>query len=358
MRLLNITLPAAGVAANGPNRTQKNETKGKSKDLRRLKMNKDQNKTNKKWTGFALAGILALVGLGFTIQSVDTGNLAFATNAASQMTFQSPADAATALAQATKNTNETELTKVLGGEAKGLITSGDSESDKAAMQQFFSKYQQMNRWVDMSDGSRVLYIGADNFAFPVPLAKNASGSWYFDAVAGAQEIRAREIGRNELLTIDALAVLANAEQFYSNNSDSGEYAQRIISSAGKQDGLYWPASDSLGTGPPAQLEEFPKSSLTSLSPDQPFVIDGYTLRILTAQGDDAPGGAQNYIVNGKMTGGFAILATPVKYGETGIMSFMIGREGFVYERDLGPDSAKTATSIQEYNPYDNWSSID
>ena len=219
-------------------------------------MNTDQNKTNRKWTGLALAGILALAGLGFTVRAVDTGKLAFATNAASQMTFQSPAEAATALAQATKNTDETALTKVLGGEAKALITSGDSESDKAAMQQFFSKYQQMNRWVDMSDGSRVLYIGADNFAFPVPLAKNASGSWYFDAVAGAQEIRAREIGKNELLTIDALAALANAEQFYSDNNDSGEYAQRIISTPGKQDGLYWPASDSLGASPLAQLEEF------------------------------------------------------------------------------------------------------
>ncbi len=150
------------------------------------------------------------------------------------MRFQSPTEAATALAQATKDTDENALIKVLGSEAKALITSGDSESDKTAMQQFFSKYQQMNRWVDMSDGSRVLYIGADNFAFPVPLAKNASGSWYFDAVAGAQEIRAREIGRNELLTIDTLAALANAEQIYSANIDSGEYAQRIISTAGNK----------------------------------------------------------------------------------------------------------------------------
>jgi len=321
-------------------------------------MNMYQNKTNRKWTGWALAGIIALAVLGFTVRAADTGKLTFASDAAPQKTFQSSAEAATALAQAAKDTDEKALTKVLGNEAKVLITSGDSESDKAAMQQFFSKYQQMNRWVDMSDGSRVLYIGADNFAFPVPLAKNASGSWYFDAVAGAQEIRAREIGKNELLTIDAVAALAEAEQFYSANTDSGEYAQRIISTAGKQDGLYWPASDSLGTSPLAQLEEFPKSSLTSLSPDEPFVIDGYLLRILTAQGDDAPGGAQNYIVNGKMTDGFAILATPVKYGETGIMSFMIGQEGFVYERDLGPDTAKTAASVQEYNPYDNWSPID
>src|SRR5208283_4360623 len=141
---------------------------------------------------------------------------------------------ATALSQAAKNTDEKAVTKVLGGEAKTLITSGDNESDKTAMQQFFSKYQQMNRWVDMSDGSRVLYIGADNFAFPVPLAKNPSGQWYFDAVAGAQEVRARDIGRNELLTIDALAALANAEQLYFDNSASGEYAQRIVSTPGKQ----------------------------------------------------------------------------------------------------------------------------
>ena len=119
---------------------------------------------------------------------------------------------------------------------------------------------------------------------PCRWPKNASGSWYFDAVAGAQEIRAREIGRNELLTIDALASLANAEQLFSANVDSGEYAQRIISTAGKQDGLYWPTWDSFGVSPLAQLDAFPSSSLTSLSPDQPFVIDGYALRILTASG--------------------------------------------------------------------------
>ena len=321
-------------------------------------MNTDQNKTNSKWTAWVFAGFLALAGLGFTVRAVGTGKLTFATDAASQMTFQSPTHAATALARAAKDTDEKALTKVLGGEAKDLITSGDNESDETAMPQFFSKYQQMNRWVEMSDGSRVLYIGADNFAFPVPLAKNASGGWYFDAVAGAQEIRAREIGRNELLTIDALAALANAEQLYFDNSASGEYAQRIVSTPGKQDGLYWPASDSLGASPLAQLEEFPKSSLTSLSPGKPFIIDGYTLRILSAQGEDATGGAQGYIVNAKMTGGFAILATPVKYGETGIMSFMLGREGLVYESDLGPDTAKIAASLQQYNPNDNWSRIE
>ncbi|MGD0647412.1 MAG: DUF2950 family protein [Acidobacteriaceae bacterium] len=321
-------------------------------------MSTPRNKANRKWIGWAIAGILALSGLGFTAPAVDAARLAFATDATPRMTFQSPAEAATALAQAAKDTDEKTLTKVLGGEAKALITSGDSESDKAAMQQFFSKYKQMNRWVDMSDGSRVLYIGADNFAFPVPLAKNSSGSWYFDGVAGAQEIRAREIGKNELLTIDAVVALANAEQLYSANSDSGEYAQHIISTPGRQDGLYWPVSDSTASSPLAQLEEFQMLSLISLSPGQPFVIDGYTLRILTAQGVAATGGAQSYIVGSKMTGGFAILATPVKYGETGIMSFMLGRDGFVYERNMGPDTTRIAAPLQEYNPDHNWSPID
>ncbi len=124
------------------------------------------------------------------------------------------------------------------------MTTGDTEADKAALDGFATKYSQMNRWVDMSDGSRVLYIGADNFAFPVPLAKNSSGQWYFDAVAGAEEVRARDIGRNELLAIDASAALANAEEIYfASVASSPEYAQRIISSPGKQDGLYWPASN-------------------------------------------------------------------------------------------------------------------
>ena len=216
----------------------------------------------------------------------------------------------------------------------------------------------MNRWVDMTDGSRVLYIGADNFAFPVPLAKDSSGQWYFDAVAGAQEIRARDIGRNELLTIDACSALADAQEMYYADSGYASFAQRIIGTPGKQDGLYWPASDKQDASPLATLNELPKSSLSSLSPDQPLVLDGYSLRILTAQGDDAPGGSRNYIVNGRMTGGYAILATPVKYAETGIMTFMTGVDGVVYERDLGPDTAKIAASIHEFNPTDDWSPVE
>jgi hypothetical protein len=137
-----------------------------------------------------------------------------------------------------------------------------------------------------------------------------------------------------------------------------EYAQRIVSTQGKQDGLYWPVSAKEAPSPLASLDQFPKSSIGTLSPGQPFVLDGYTFRVLTAQGDNAPGGARKYVVSGKMTEGFAILATPVRYAETGIVTFMVGPHGVVYERDFGPDTTKIAASIQEFNPSEIWSLVE
>ncbi len=309
------------------------------------------NAKSRKWKQAILA-VVAVLALVIVVVRTTA-------KAKGPMTFQTPEEAGKALDQAAKNGNQATLTRILGGETKALLLTGDKDADKGGLDGFTSKYQQMNRWVEMSDGSRVLYIGADNFAFPVPLAKNESGRWYFDGVAGAEELRAREVGRNELLAIDACAAMANAEQIYAEDySQSGEYAQRIISTAGNQDGLYWPVSQGEAPSPLGNLNEFAKSSLTSVSPDQPLVIDGYTFRILTAQGDEAPGGAVNYMVDGKMSGGFAILATPVKYGETGIMTFMTGPNGVVYERDLGPDSVKIAESVQDFNPTDDWSLIE
>jgi len=304
-----------------------------------------------------LAGMLALAALAIAVLKLETKESALAEG--TQTTFQSPAEAGAALAKATVSDDETGLARILGTDAKAMLSTGDKETDKAAMQAFAAKYEKMNRWVDMTDGSRVLYIGADNFAFPVPLAKNSSGQWYFDAGAGAEEVRARDIGRNELLAIDACSAIANAQQIYfASVGSSPQYAQRIVSTSGKQDGLYWRVSQTQPASPLGGLDEFPKSSLGSNPPQEPFAIDGYTFRILTAQGDDAPGGARSYIVNGKMIGGFAVLATPVKYGETGIMTFMTGSDGLVYERDLGPDTVKIAASMQKFDPTDDWSPVE
>jgi hypothetical protein len=315
-------------------------------------MKSNASKSTKKWMRVVI-GVLALAAFALVVVQLKTRNSVFADD--TQMTFPSSAEAGAALAKAAKTGDETAVAEILGLDTKVLLSAGDKEADKSALEAFASKYDKMNRWVDMTDGSRVLYIGADNFAFPVPLAKNASRQWYFDAVAGAEEIRARDIGRNELLTIDACSALAGAQEVYfAASGNSGEFAQRIVSTSGEQDGLYWPASEQQVSSPLANLGEFAGPSLPTFTPDSPLVIDGYALRILTAQGDDAPGGAQSYIVNGKMTGGFAILATPLKYAETGIMTFMTSSDGVLYERDLGPDTAKIAASIQEYNPTDDW----
>ncbi len=204
-----------------------------------------------------------------------------------QETFQTPAEAGHALAQAARTGDQAALSRILGSEAKALLMTGETETDKAVTDAFAFKCGQMTRWVDMSDGSRVLYIGADNFAFPVPLAKYPSGQWYFDAVAGAQEVRARDIGRNELLAIDACIELANAQEVYFSIHNTGEFAQRVISTPGKHDGLYWPGSGTQAPSLLGQPGEYPKTSAASTSRGERFVSDGYTMRILTAQRKDA-----------------------------------------------------------------------
>ena len=311
-----------------------------------------------KWQEFLLVGLLVVAGIAILVRNVESSDSAYA-SALPQLTFKSPAEAATALATAAKNDDGKTLEQILGGETKALLSAGDKELDKSAMDAFAAKYQQMNRWVDMSDGSRVLYIGADNFAFPVPLAKNSAGQWYFDPVAGAEELRAREIGRNELLAIDACSALATAQEVYFNEAgETPQYAQRIVSTPGQHDGLYWPSSEGGVVSPVGHLSQFPAASLVSVEPGKAFVMDGYSFRILSAQGEEARDGARDYIENGRMVGGFAILATPVKYAETGIMTFIISREGMVYERDFGPDTVKLAGAIQQYNPDENWSLVE
>jgi hypothetical protein len=319
------------------------------------------SKTNKttNWKQVVIIGVLAVGAIVAKARNVQSPKSDTNSKTQPAVTFQTPAEAGEALAKAAKAGHETALQQILGVGTRALLTTADTDADRVALDDFASKYQRMNRWVEMSDGSRVLYVGADNFAFPVPLAKNASGQWYFDGVAGAEEIRARKIGKNELLAIDACSALANAEEMYFiSGGNSPQYARRIISTPGSQDGLYWPVSATYISSPLGHLDQFPNASLVSYTPNEPLVIDGYNLRILTAQGDDAPGGARSYVVNGRMTRGFAILAAPVKYAETGIMTLIISREGIVYERDLGPDTAKLAAAIQQYNPDENWSPVE
>jgi hypothetical protein len=303
-----------------------------------------------------LLAILFVI-LGYAGKSADA-----AAEAESQATFTTPAEAGQALRAAAQTDDEGALARVLGPDSKAILSSGDAGEDKQAIASFIAKYDQKHRWVTMTDGSQALYIGADNYPYPIPLAQDSSSRWYFDTPAGEEEILARRIGKNELLAIDALSAIGNAQDLYfqraHHGSPAGQYAQKILSSPGKQDGLYWEAPADQLSSPLGRLNDFPKGVIISTPQGAAPIFDGYSFRVLTAQGNAAPGGGKSYIVDGKTTGGFAVLASPVIYGDSGIMTFMLSREGVVYQKDLGPMTADIAASINSYNPDQGWTPVE
>ncbi len=279
-----------------------------------------------------------------------------ASAAATPVTFATPAEAGQALLAAVRAGDQAALTRMFGPAARA-VKSGDPALDKATLESFVARYERMNRWVAMTDGSQVLYIGADNFPFPVPLAKDGS-RWRFDPAAGEAELRAREIGRDELLAIDACKAIANAEELYFQQGHDGNpphrYTALILSSPGKQDGLHWETPEDQPGSPLGHIRSWAPDALAPGAPADAPVFDGYRFRILTAQGSQAEGGAKSYLTGGKLTGGFAVLAVPVKYRETGVMTFLLSREGVVYEKDLGEKTSELAAAMQAYDPGEGW----
>jgi hypothetical protein len=276
--------------------------------------------------------------------------------APAQASYATPEEAGQALVAAAKTGDPAQLAQVLGPGTDPLYKSGDATADKAGTDGFVTQFNKMNRWAAMADGSRVLYIGAENYPFPERLKKSAAGRWTFDQQSALDEIAARRVGKNELLAIDAVGAIGTAEEHYAKAGHDGNpphlYTQLILSSAGKHDGLYWKADDK-GVSPLGNIEEFAAEAVTAGNGQTP-VFDGYTIKILTAQGDKAPGGAKSYLASGKFTGGFAILAYPAKYGDTGVMTFEMTRDGIVYQKDLGASTATTAGAIDSYNPDSTW----
>src|SRR5580692_1957251 len=269
----------------------------------------------------SLGLVTMLLAAAGSLTSCDNSQKATNTVTA-QTTFSTPDEAGKALQAASKAKNESKLVEILGANSKPILSSGDPAEDTAALDSFAAKFDQMNRWVSMTDGNRVLYIGADNYAFPIPLTQNSSAKWYFNTKAGEDEILSRRIGKNALRAIDACYALANAEEIYfkkARNGDAGRrYTTMIISSAGKQDGLYWPTPADKEASPLGRVDEFAKGAVSTPASES-IVLDGYSFRILSGQGENAKGGAKDYMANGKMTGGFAVIATPVKYQDSGIM---------------------------------------
>lgn len=282
------------------------------------------------------------------------------TQTQAQKTFASPDDAAKALVDAAKSGNREALLAIFGPESKDLVYSGDPAADKAAFAGFVSDYDVMHRWRKLDNSSEMLITGADNKAFPIPLKKNDAGQWTFDTAAGKQEILTRRIGRNELAAIDVCAAVADAQKEYFSQTHDGvkQYAEKFISDEGKQNGLYWPPVEGQPRSPLGPLVAFASSEGLKVKPDSHQPFHGYFFQILEKQGSDAKGGAKNYIVNGKMTGGFAVLAHPAQYGDSGIMTFMINQNGVMYEKDLGKTTDQVAVAITEFNPDKSWKIVE
>lgn len=276
-----------------------------------------------------------------------------------QSKFATPDDAAKALLRALKAENMEQLTAIFGRNTLEAVASGDTVSDKSDREVVGLAMEQSWRWSPLGSDRKELIIGDEQWPFPVPLAKSGD-QWVFDAEAGKQEVIARRVGRNELGVIELCQWYVDVQKEYAAESHDGKqaalYAQRLRSTRGHQDGLYWETNPDEKPSPLGDLvaqaaEEGYAKNQTESSP-----FWGYRFRILTAQGASAPGGQKNYVVNGDMPGGFALVAYPAKYGSSGVMTFIVNRDRVVYEKDLGKDTLSLAANMTDYNPDNSWAS--
>ena len=281
--------------------------------------------------------------------------------AGSPRSFSSPEEAVKALVAATKAGDRATVDAIFGTEVKDLL-SGDPRQDTIEFAAFAKLVGQFSQLVQKADDRFVLNLGDQNWPFPIPLVRRG-GAWFFDTAAGKEEIVNRRIGKDELIAIGVCRTYVAAQREYVSEDRSGDgvlkFAQKIGSSPGQKDGLYWPAApneDQSPFGPLiAEVHAEGYGGKTAEGKPQPF--HGYYFKILTAQGASAPGGAYNYIINGNMIAGFALVAYPAHWGESGIMTFIVNQWGKVYERNLGPPSADTAAALTEFDPDQDWTVV-
>ncbi|KRR15869.1 hypothetical protein CQ12_32535 [Bradyrhizobium jicamae] len=275
--------------------------------------------------------------------------------AGAQQTFKTPDEAATTLADAVKSGAEKSILQVLGPGGADIVSSGDDVADKETLERFTTAWTAKHSIKSEGDNKATIILGNDDFPFPIPLVKNKAG-WEFDTAAGRLEILYRRIGRNELAAIQTALAVVDAENEYAEKDRGagvGVYAQRIVSASGKKDGLYWPGDDSpLGELAAKASAEGYKAG------EEATPYHGYYFKILTQQGANAPGGELNYIVKGKMIGGFALLAWPAEYGNSGVMTFLVNHNGVVYQKDLGARTTPLALRITRFNPDQTWKKVD
>ena len=295
-----------------------------------------------------------LAALAILVISLNLGGVL--AQQATQQTYASPQEAIQALVSALKAQDGNQLIVIFGPGAKEILYSGDEVADKHTREEFLEKYDQMHRLVTDTNGTVTLYIGAENWPFPIPLVKK-NVVWTFDTTAGKKDILYRRIGRNEFDTIDTLHALVDAQKEYVSKPRDGEtvkqYAQKLLSDEGKHDGLYWNTKEGEPTSPIGPL--IAEAAGEGYSRKQgPVPYHGYVYRLIKSQGSNAPGGTMDYMTDGKLTRGFAIVAYPVEYRNSGVMTFIVNQNGKIYQKDLGPDTAKIASTIKAYNPDKTW----
>jgi len=306
----------------------------------------------KRFTRFATVGVMAvsLAGSFAPMFAQQPG----------QRTFASPEDAGSALFAAMRAQDDQAPLSILGPAAKEVLSSGDPDEDADSRESFVVKYEEMHRFVKEPDGTVTLVIGAENWPFPIPLMNN-HGSWLFDADAGKDEILFRRIGRNELAAMEACRQLVEAQrQYFTRPSGklSQQFAQKLVSDKGRHNGLYWYGAYNEFDSPIDPLIAYANQEDTKGQAGNPLPFDGYFFRILTSQGPHALGGAKNYIIDGKMTGGVAFVAYPAEYRSSGVMTLIVDESGTIYEKDLGPNTTKLAQSMTAYDPDSTWNQAD
>ncbi len=285
---------------------------------------------------------------------------ASASAAFAQQDYKTPQDAVDALVATARSGDQKAALAVLGQDGEDIISSGDKVADDAVRERFVKSYDTKHQITMSGDAKAVLVIGDNDYPFPIPLEKNKNGTWSFDTDEGRREILFRRIGHNELDTIQTVLAYVDAQKDYADKdrgAGPGVYAQHFISTAGKKDGLYWPSA-------PGE-EESPLGELFAAATRQGYhagegrsPYHGYYYKILTKQGPAAAGGAADYVVDGKMIGGFALVAYPAEYRNSGVMTFIVNHTGEIYQKDLGPDTAAIAEKMMVFNPDPTWTKVD
>jgi hypothetical protein len=277
-----------------------------------------------------------------------------------QKTFASAEEAVKAAVAAAKSDNDKEMLAIFGAQAKEILFSGDAVADKQRRGQFLAAYDEKNRLVTEGENT-ILIVGKQDWPFPIPLVKKGQ-SWVFDTEKGKEEILNRRIGENELNTIQVMLAIVDAQREYAikdrNRDGLLEYAQKLASDPGKKNGLYWMAKQGEPQSPLGPIMTRARSEGYQGKPSTtPSPYHGYYYRILTAQGKNASGGAYSYLWRGKMIGGFAVVAYPAQYGNSGVMTFVVNHDGKVFQKNLGPNTASITRSMKEYNPDSTWTEV-